>query len=174
MPPSSGFVLSVGGNCCPPLFWQTLQAYPFAILCRCLLLFWLLRSVALLGRGLCSPLALLCGVPSVYPRSLFWYDTSKGNVMFAACLGMPFRLSSGGYYLAHGAHYSITFLLCWFRGLVPDRGMMQFGSKSFSARSPPVRGSGSGVLCGFLYPPEVKRGSLSECKTFCLPSSKKA
>lgn len=56
----------------------------------------------------------------------------------------------------------------------PDRGMMQFGSKSFSARSPPVRGSGSGVLCGFLYPPEVKRGSLSESKTFRLPSSNKA
>ena len=107
-----------GGNCCPPLFWQTLQAYPFAILCRCLLLFWLLRAVALLGRGLCSPLALLCGVPSVYPRSLFWYDASKENVMFAACLGMPFRLSSGGYSLAHGAHYSITFfalLVSWSR-----------------------------------------------------------
>lgn len=56
----------------------------------------------------------------------------------------------------------------------PDRGMMQFGSKSFSACSPPVRGSASGVLCGFLYPPEVKRGSLSESKTFRLPSSKKA
>lgn len=158
----------------PSSIWQTLQAYPFAILCRCLLLFWLLRSVALLGRGLCSPLALLCGVPSVYPRSLFWYDTSKGNVMFAACLGMPFRLSSGGYYLAHGAHYYSKFRRSLYLVHYPDRGMMQFGSKSFSARSPPVRGSGSGVLCGFLYPPEVKRGSLSESKTFRLPSSKKA